>query len=75
MKVLNPNKYERTKSFTISKKGISSKKKNLPSNFFERLLILEMELEDNFSLQTLNELISLYSVSKKILFEVSYRIL
>lgn len=67
MKVLNPNNVERTKSFTVSRRKLSSKKKTLPSNFFERLLILEMEVEDNFSLQTMNELISLYSVSRKII--------
>lgn len=67
MKVLNHNNVERTKSFTVSIRKLSSKKKTLPSNFFERLLILEMEVEDNFSLQTMNELISLYSVSRKII--------
>ena len=67
MKVLNHNNVERTKSFTVSRRKLSSKKKTLPSNFFERLLILEMEVEDNFSLQTMNELISLYSVSRKII--------
>lgn len=67
MKVLKSNNVERTKSFTVSRRRLSSKKKTLPSNFFERLLILEMEIEDNFSLQTMNELISLYSVSRKII--------
>ena len=67
MKVLKSNNVERTKSFTVSRRRLSSKKKTLPSNFFERLLILEMEVEDNFSLQTMNELISLYSVSRKII--------
>lgn len=67
MKVLKSNNVEKTKSFTVSRRRLSSKKKTLPSNFFERLLILEMEIEDNFSLQTMNELISLYSVSRKII--------
>ena len=44
------------------KENDRNKVKNLPSNFFERILILEMELEADFSLSTLNELIAQYSV-------------
>lgn len=50
------------KASTLSRRRHSQKVKNLPSTFFERLLILEMELETEFSLSTLNELISQYSV-------------
>lgn len=50
------------KASTLSRRRHSQKVKNLPSTFFERLLILEMELETDFSLSTLNELISQYSV-------------
>ena len=50
------------KASTLSRWRHSQKVKNLPSNFFERILILEMELEADFSLSTLNELIAQYSV-------------
>ena len=50
------------KASTLSRRRLGQKVKNLPSNFFERILILEMELETDFSLSTLNELIAQYSV-------------
>ena len=50
------------KASTLSRRRHGQKLKNLPSNFFERILILEMELETDFSLSTLNELIAQYSV-------------
>ena len=37
--------------------------RKLADNFYERLLILEMEVKNKFSLNTLNELVALYTVS------------
>ena len=36
--------------------------KSLPSDFFEKILLLEMEIEEDFSLEAMNQLIALYSV-------------
>lgn len=44
-------------------KPLSKRVKKLPSNFFERILILEMNLRNEFSVATLDELILMYTVS------------
>lgn len=36
--------------------------KNLPDNFFEKVLDYELQLKKNFNLKILQELVSLYSV-------------
>lgn len=51
------------KASTLSLRRHSQKVNTLPANFFERILILEMEIESNFSLSALNELVSQYSVN------------
>ena len=44
--------------------------KNLPDNFFEKILDLELKLKREFTIETLQELVNLYSV---IIIKISYR--
>lgn len=44
-------------------KPLSKNAKHLPSNFFERILILEMNLQNDFSTSILDDLILMYTVS------------
>jgi hypothetical protein len=41
----------------------SKKSKQLPENFFETLLVKEMNLKNSFSIDNLQEVIALYTVS------------
>lgn len=47
-----------------SKHMRNNHKKNLPENFFEKVIEYEMKLKYDFSMQTLNELVDLFSVKK-----------
>ena len=47
----------------VSNNGYRIASTTLPENFFENLLILEMELEDEFSLEKLIELVKQYSIA------------
>ena len=47
----------------VSNKGYRIAMTSLPENFFENLLILEMELEDEFALEKLIELVKQYSIA------------
>ena len=47
----------------VSNNGYRIAMTSLPENFFENLLILEMELEDEFALEKLIELVKQYSIA------------
>ena len=55
-----------------SKDCVINKKisKNLPENFFEKILDLELKLKREFTIETLQELVNLYSV---MIIKISYR--
>lgn len=55
--------HKRKSTVSSQKSSASRKRKSLPSDFFEKILLLEMEIEEDFSLDTMNELIALYSVT------------
>jgi hypothetical protein len=50
--IINKRKYHRK----------NSSNKNLPENFFERIIEYEMKLKYDFSMETLNNLIEISSV-------------
>lgn len=63
MKVERDSLPIKRKSTVSSKRSSASHKmKSLASDFFEKILLLEMEIEEDFSLEAMNQLISLYSV-------------
>ena len=63
MKVNGDSIPHKRKSTISSRRSYASHKmKSLPSDFFEKILLLEMEIEEDFSLEAMNQLIALYSV-------------
>ena len=47
----------------FSYSSVTKKKRKLPVNFFENILDLELILKREFSMEKLNELVNIYSVS------------
>ena len=54
--------HKRKSTISSRRSSAAHKMKSLPSDFFEKILLLEMEIEEDFSLEAMNQLISLYSV-------------
>jgi hypothetical protein len=60
------DKTKRGSQSSLNKDLLMGKKltKNLPENFFEKVLDLELKLKREFTMDTLQELVNLYSVRK-----------